>query len=89
MPLVLVVSPRTAARRPRQTLLGALEVLGCVRQTGTWPLPPSRPRAESGRHTRRVAAVRHHYDAGNSLDEAILGPSIAYSCAYWPSPAHL
>lgn len=30
-----------------------------------------------------------HYDVGNDLFEAMLGPSMAYSCAYWPGAAGL
>jgi cyclopropane-fatty-acyl-phospholipid synthase len=36
--------------------------------------------------TRRAAANgRAHYDRGNSLYEAMLGPTMVYSCAYWRS----
>lgn len=48
--------------------------------------PPPRPLSEPGRRPRGGAAVRHHYDAGNDLYRAFLGPSMVYSCAYWPDP---
>ncbi|WP_156726957.1 SAM-dependent methyltransferase [Streptomyces apocyni] len=57
------------------------------------PLPPPRPpREEVGRrsgplHTkvRDRQAISHHYDVGNDFYALVLGPSMVYSCAYWPS----
>ncbi|MCC9710095.1 class I SAM-dependent methyltransferase [Streptomyces sp. MNU76] len=51
-------------------------------------VPPAPPREEvrsRHRHTRRTdrRAVSHHYDVGNDFYEAVLGPSMVYSCAYW------
>ncbi|GAA0907774.1 cyclopropane-fatty-acyl-phospholipid synthase family protein [Streptomyces thermoalcalitolerans] len=58
------------------------------------PLPPAPPREEVRRrrgpvHTRRSdrRAISHHYDVGNDFYELVLGPSMVYSCAYWPSSA--
>lgn len=52
--------------------------------------PPPRPPAEESRltgrrHTARrdAAAIAHHYDVGNEFYRLLLGPSMAYSCAYW------
>ncbi|GHG30291.1 SAM-dependent methyltransferase [Streptomyces albogriseolus] len=57
------------------------------------PLPPAPPREEvrrprRGLHTKRSdkRAVSHHYDVGNEFYEIVLGPSMVYSCAYWPAP---
>ncbi|PZH01015.1 SAM-dependent methyltransferase [Streptomyces sp. NTH33] len=57
------------------------------------PLPPAPPREEVRRlrgrtHTRRSdkRAISHHYDVGNDFYELVLGPSMVYSCAYWPAP---
>ncbi|CAL9481571.1 putative fatty acid methyltransferase [Streptomyces sp. enrichment culture] len=57
------------------------------------PLPPAPPREEArrprrGLHTRHSDrhAVSHHYDVGNDFYELVLGPSMVYSCAYWPAP---
>ncbi|MGW6292563.1 class I SAM-dependent methyltransferase [Streptomyces sp. NPDC055058] len=57
------------------------------------PLPPARPAEEArrprrGLHTRRSdrGAISHHYDVGNDFYELVLGPSMVYSCAYWPAP---
>ncbi|MFI2642948.1 class I SAM-dependent methyltransferase [Streptomyces sp. NPDC018610] len=56
------------------------------------PLPPAPPPEEVRRpghlHTRRTdrRAISHHYDVGNDFYEIVLGPSMVYSCAYWPAP---
>ncbi|MGX1243921.1 cyclopropane-fatty-acyl-phospholipid synthase [Streptomyces pseudovenezuelae] len=67
-------------------------LLGLVRLAGL-PLPPAPPREEIRRsrghlHTRRSdkRAISHHYDVGNGFYETVLGPSMVYSCAYWPDP---
>lgn len=57
------------------------------------PLPPAPPpeevrRPRRGLHTKRSdrRAISHHYDVGNDFYELVLGPSMVYSCAYWPAP---
>ncbi|GGZ16672.1 SAM-dependent methyltransferase [Streptomyces poonensis] len=67
-------------------------VRGLVKLAGP-PLPPAPPREEIRRprrhlHTKRTdrRAVSHHYDVGNDFYELFLGPSMVYSCAYWPAP---
>jgi cyclopropane-fatty-acyl-phospholipid synthase len=53
--------------------------------------PPPRPPAEEIRRrrgrlhsiSRDAQSVSHHYDVGNEFYRLILGPSMAYSCAYW------
>jgi cyclopropane-fatty-acyl-phospholipid synthase len=37
-------------------------------------------------NTRSAAKknVQHHYDIGNNIYELILGPTMQYSCGYWP-----
>ncbi|MEU3997602.1 class I SAM-dependent methyltransferase [Streptomyces fungicidicus] len=57
------------------------------------PLPPAPPPEEArrprrGLHTRHSdrRAISHHYDVGNDFYELVLGPSMVYSCAYWPAP---
>ncbi|MFM7101910.1 MAG: cyclopropane fatty acyl phospholipid synthase [Verrucomicrobiota bacterium] len=42
---------------------------------------------QRGRGGRKVATL--HYDAGNALFEAMLGPTMNYSCAYWRRAATL
>ena len=65
---------------------------GLVKIAGL-PLPPAPPREEVRRarthlHTKRSdrRAISHHYDVGNDFYEIVLGPSMVYSCAYWPTP---
>ena len=67
-------------------------LFGLVRLGGL-PLPPAPPREEIRRarghlHTRSTdkRAISHHYDVGNGFYELVLGPSMVYSCAYWPDP---
>ncbi|MGX4691759.1 class I SAM-dependent methyltransferase [Streptomyces sp. JNUCC 63] len=67
-------------------------VRGLVKMAGP-PLPPAPPREEVRRrrgpvHTKRSdkRAISHHYDVGNDFYELVLGPSMVYSCAYWPAP---
>ncbi|MGW5212922.1 class I SAM-dependent methyltransferase [Streptomyces sp. NPDC004051] len=57
------------------------------------PLPPGPPPEEArgprrGLHTKRSdrRAISHHYDVGNDFYGIVLGPSMVYSCAYWPAP---
>lgn len=51
------------------------------------PPPEEEARLHGRRHTkaRDEAAVRHHYDVSNRFYEILLGPSMTYSCAVWPS----
>ena len=51
------------------------------------PIPPEEMRTRRGPvHTLRRdrAAISHHYDVGNDFYRLVLGPSMVYSCAYWP-----
>ncbi|MFD5339292.1 SAM-dependent methyltransferase [Streptomyces hawaiiensis] len=67
-------------------------VRGLIALAGV-PLPPAPPREETRSprrhlHTKRTdrRAISHHYDVGNDFYEIVLGPSMVYSCAYWPTP---
>lgn len=53
------------------------------------PPPPEERRLHGRRHTkaRDAAAVRHHYDVSNRFYEVLLGPSLTYSCAVFPTSA--
>ena len=54
------------------------------------PLPPPLEEAHlTGRlHSkhRDAAAIAHHYNVGNDFYRAVLGPTMTYSCGYWPTP---
>lgn len=52
------------------------------------PPPPEEIRLNGGLHTRGRdrAAISHHYDVSNEFYRLVLGPSMVYSCAVWPSP---
>lgn len=77
----LKLSPRALRR-----LLKASFGLGAVGR------PPPRPEQEvklRGRlhsKARDAAAISHHYDVGNDFYRLVLGDSMTYSCAYFPSP---
>jgi cyclopropane-fatty-acyl-phospholipid synthase len=51
-------------------------------------LPRWRRIAEGMRHskTRDAEAIHHHYDVSNTFYEWVLGPSMTYTCACYPSP---
>ena len=92
---VLALPDRLAERAGRPDLtLGRRERLAMAStalRLGAIGPPPRPPAEESGltgaRHTRRRdrAAISHHYDVGNDFYRLVLGPSMTYSCAYWPS----
>ncbi|MBO0839911.1 MAG: class I SAM-dependent methyltransferase, partial [Sciscionella sp.] len=55
-----------------------------------WPVrpPPNEMRGKhGGRHSKRrdSAAISHHYDVSNAFYEIVLGPSMAYTCAVYPT----
>jgi cyclopropane-fatty-acyl-phospholipid synthase len=70
---------------PVREVAGDLIRLGVL---GTQPKPPPEEMHVSGdRHSRRRdrQAVSQHYDVGNDFYRIVLGESMVYSCAYWPS----
>jgi cyclopropane-fatty-acyl-phospholipid synthase len=81
-------------RRPTAHL--ALDVARTLGVKGMTPPPPppqeSLPRwrriAEGLRHssTRDAEAIHHHYDVSNRFYEMVLGRSMTYTCACYPSP---
>lgn len=50
-------------------------------------LPPWRRMVEGIRHSmgRDARAISHHYDVSNRFYELVLGPSMAYTCAVYPT----
>jgi cyclopropane-fatty-acyl-phospholipid synthase len=78
---------RPSGARPggRLPLLRDLARLGALGPPP--PLPPEevhRPRGGLHTRSRDAVSVRHHYDVGNDFYRIVLGPSMVYSCAYWP-----
>lgn len=56
---------------------------------GARPAPPrEEARLRGRRHSkdRDAAAISHHYDVGNDFYRLVLGPTMTYSCAYFPEP---
>jgi cyclopropane-fatty-acyl-phospholipid synthase len=51
------------------------------------PKPGQEVRLRGRRHSkaRDARAIAHHYDVGNRFYEMVLGPSMAYTCACYPS----
>ncbi len=84
---------RWRGRRPSATeLTQILRELGLRRLVPPEPpeqeaLPRWRRIAEGLRHsrTRDAEAIQHHYDVSNKFYELVLGPSMAYTCALFPT----
>ncbi|MBA3522982.1 MAG: class I SAM-dependent methyltransferase [Geodermatophilaceae bacterium] len=51
------------------------------------PPPPEEVRLHGWRHSKRrdSRAISHHYDVSNRFYEWVLGPSMAYTCAVFPT----
>ncbi len=51
------------------------------------PVPPEEARLQGRLHSRArdAAAISYHYDVSNDFYRMVLGPSMTYSCAVWPS----
>ncbi|MBL3669653.1 class I SAM-dependent methyltransferase [Streptomyces sp. M2CJ-2] len=81
-------APARSLRDPevRSAVRGLLALAGPPLPPGPPPEEARRPRR--GLHTKRSdrRAISHHYDVGNDFYEIVLGPSMVYSCAYWPAP---
>src|SRR5262252_7022337 len=85
--------------RVQRVELGAAEKLNLLRALGgpkvLWPRiqpPPEEVRVNrrwlSGRRHSRgrdASAISHHYDVSNTFYEWVLGPSMAYTCACYPT----
>ncbi|MGY2004986.1 class I SAM-dependent methyltransferase [Blastococcus sp. SYSU DS1024] len=73
-------------RRALARSAGPLLRLGVL---GPPPAPPAEEsRVRGVRHSlsRDRRAISHHYDVGNDFYRLLLGPSLVYSCAYFPEP---
>ncbi|WP_313674780.1 class I SAM-dependent methyltransferase [Mycolicibacterium sp.] len=85
---------RTDLRRPpARTLIDIVRSLGVEHLKPVAPppqeaLPRWRRVAEGLRHSKRrdADAIHHHYDVSNTFYELVLGPSMTYTCACYPTP---
>ena len=88
---VLQLQDRLKSEGLTATRLVAL--LKLLRDSGGVGRPLSPPKEEArvrGRlHSkhRDAQAISHHYDVSNDFYSLLLGPSMTYSCAVWPSPS--
>ncbi len=64
-----------------------LRLLGRIRLAHRVAPPPQETRLHGLRHSkaRDQQAIAHHYDVSNQFYEWILGPSMAYTCAVYPT----
>ncbi|GFG71122.1 class I SAM-dependent methyltransferase [Mycolicibacter senuensis] len=76
-----------------QTLVNIIRSIGLKHLKPIAPPPEEAPakwrRTAAGlRHSkaRDAAAIHHHYDVSNRFYEWVLGPSMTYTCAIYPSP---
>ncbi len=72
--------------------MGIVKKIDLVRKLGTQavkraPRPPQEARLTGRRHSqsRDAQAIAHHYNVSNRFYELVLGPSMAYTCAVYPS----
>ena len=80
-------------KRPRARVLAqivrsiGLERLKPIAPPPQEALPKWRRVAEGLRHskTRDADAIHHHYDVSNAFYERVLGPSMTYTCACYPT----
>jgi cyclopropane-fatty-acyl-phospholipid synthase len=70
--------------REQLRLLRELGGIGLLRRP---PRPPQEVRLKGRLHSkaRDRAAISHHYDVSNRFYEWLLGPSMTYTCAVYPS----
>lgn len=78
--------------RPRAGHLSPSQWLALLRLAGVaglrpLPVPPQEARLRGRRHSRSrdAASIAHHYDVSNRFYRIVLGSSMTYSCAVWPS----
>jgi cyclopropane-fatty-acyl-phospholipid synthase len=67
--------------------LRALRDLGGLKLLRRPPVPPQEIKLKGRRHSkeRDQAAISHHYDVSNKFYSWLLGPSMAYTCAVYPT----
>jgi cyclopropane-fatty-acyl-phospholipid synthase len=82
----------TVTRPPARVLTDIVRSIGVKHLMPIAPpaqevLPRWRRRVQGLRHsrTRDAEAISHHYDVSNTFYEWVLGPSMTYTCACYPS----
>jgi cyclopropane-fatty-acyl-phospholipid synthase len=91
--LLTLLQNHTRFRRPAPgELLGIVRALGVANLKPPPPppqehLPRWRRAVEGVRHslTRDAEVIHHHYDVSNTFYEHVLGPSMTYTCALYPT----
>ena len=84
-------SLRSVAPRVRTNWRALPQAVDAARRVGALgrPLPPppeeARPRGRRHSKSRDADVIGHHYDVGNDFYRLVLGPSMTYSCARFPS----
>lgn len=82
------VRDHVEVRLDRHGIVALLKAGRSLRLIGR-PLPPPLEEAHlrGALHSkvRDAAAIAHHYNVGNDFYRAVLGPTMAYSCGYWPN----
>ena len=80
-------------RPPTRVLAQIVRSIGLERLKPIAPppqeaMPKWRRIAEGLRHSkiRDAEAIHHHYDVSNAFYERVLGPSMTYTCACYPTP---
>jgi cyclopropane-fatty-acyl-phospholipid synthase len=75
-------------RVPPGEAVRLLREMGGLRLLRRPPLPPQEVRLRGRLHSKKrdSEAISHHYDVSNKFYEYLLGPSMAYTCAVYPSP---
>ncbi|WP_345412466.1 cyclopropane-fatty-acyl-phospholipid synthase family protein [Actinomycetospora chlora] len=81
------MSELTVSDVPPSTLLKMVARLAPLRWRHRIAPPPEEHRQHGRRHSkgRDSSAIEHHYDVSNRFYELVLGPSMAYTCAVYPS----
>lgn len=93
-PLLRTIADELELKRPSARVLAHI-----VRSIGLQHLKPIAPppqeampkwrrmvRAVRSRQNRAADVIRHHYDVSNVFYEHVLGPSMTYTCACYPTP---
>lgn len=91
-PLLKALAAAQLRRPPARTMFDVLRSLGIEHLRPVAPppqeaLPRWRRTLEGLRHSRRrdAEAIHHHYDVSNRFYELVLGPSMTYTCAVFPT----